>query len=128
MRKLKNRPYSQDFSGPSMTDTSFGPACDINTIVKHYAIDGLDPNPERKKLERFGEATTLTYAEAMRQKAEIDSAFENLPDSERAQHNNSVEAWLRHVPETTELEGSPEPAPETPPEGATEPKSEAKVE
>lgn len=125
MTKAK-RPYkrfSQDFSGESKTDTSFGPACDVNTIVKHYADTGIDPFIHRKSQERFEAATTLSYDEAMRQKAEADSYVANLTPSERAQHIKSFEEWGSPPEEIVPSEAS-----EDPPEGSTESKSEEKEE
>ena len=109
----KPRPYSQDFSGNSKTDTSFGPACDVNNIVRHYENTGIDPFITRKQQERFAPASVMTFEEAMRQKAELDSAFLDLPASVRAQHANDPLTWLEYTQNP--------PAPEEPLEAALSP-------
>lgn len=125
---------SQDFSAtvehPSLTDTSFGPACDVNAIVRHYESTGVDHFQSRKQQERFGDASSTSYSEAMRQKAEVDSAFELLPAAERAEHDNSALSWLEYLeqakPPQEAPESPPDPPAEPPPEAATEPQTEAK--
>ena len=73
MTKKKLRPHSVDLSMGGMTDTSFGPSCDVNNIVRHYEQTGIDPFQSRKQLERYGDASTLSYEDAMRNKADYDS-------------------------------------------------------
>jgi len=93
----KKRPFSQDFSGKSLTDQSFAPACDVNRIVKHYQETGLDPYRERLANAHYGIATTQTFADAMRIKAEFDSAFALLPLADREKYNNDPQAWLEEI-------------------------------
>jgi len=106
------RPFAQDFSGPSRTDTSFAPACDVNKIVHNYARQHIsfgspeDPNFSRIQHGYQGEASTLSYASAMRAKAEIDSAFALLPLSEREKYANSSSQWFDEI--STQKE-APEP-------------------
>jgi len=128
--KTKYRKYSQDFSGNSKTDTSFGPACDINAIVRHYEVTGVDPHESRKLQATFGRVSSRTYDEAMRQAAEVDSAFASLPSKERAEHQNDPMLWLDSLEKTppaasqeVEKEASPSPA-EPAPQDTTEPESE----
>ncbi len=90
----KKRPFAQDFSGESRTDRSFAPGCEVNTIVQHYAQTGVDPFADRLKLQRFGFAATLSYEEACRRTAEIESAFAELSPAERQAHGNNAEAWF----------------------------------
>nr|UXQ88039.1 MAG: internal scaffolding protein [Microvirus sp.] len=85
----RKRKYSQDFSGHSRTDTSFAAACDVNNIVRHYQTTGVDPFPDRlaeyqrqAANDETAEATTLTYADAMRNKAEADSYLAEHPISD----------------------------------------------
>lgn len=99
----RKRRFAQDFSGKSLTDQSFAPACDVNRIVKHYQDTGLDPYRERLAKAHWGIATTQTFADAMRIKAEFDSAFALLPLSERERYNNDPEAWLAEI-------GRPDPS------------------
>ncbi len=63
-----------------MTDESFAPGCDVNNIVRHYETTGLDPYAERKKQERFDEASALSYEDAMRNKAAYDSYVAENPN------------------------------------------------
>lgn len=93
----RKRKYAQDFSGGSLTDTSFAPACDVNRIVRHYESTGVDPYQDRKKTARFEDATVLSYEDAMRNAAELNSKFANLPTQEQLEHGNSVHAWLESL-------------------------------
>lgn len=125
----KKRPYAQDFSGPSLTDKSFAPACDVNNIVRHYQQTGLDPHIERKKLETYGVAPTQSFSEAMRNKAELDSIFASLPDSVRAQHANNSTAWFEYLgsDEASQelLDAMATPPAEPAPQGASVDETEA---
>lgn len=125
MPKKLPRPFSQDFSGESLTDQSFAPATDVNTIVKHYENTGFDPYESRKRLAQFGDVPNVTYDEAMRLKAELDSSFALLPSHERAQHGNSVRQWLDYIeaqnapeaPQEASQDSPADPAPQDSPEG-----------
>jgi len=128
------RPFAQDFSGDSRTDSSFAPACDVNNIVKHYAKQHVsfgspeDPNLSRIQHGYQGEAATLSYASAMRAKAEIDSAFALLPLSEREKYANSSTRWFddmstpKEAPEPLTPADDPpgEPAPQDASDGESE--------
>jgi len=129
------RPFAQDFSGDSRTDASFAPACDVNNIVQSYARQHIsfgspeDPNLSRIQKGYQGQASTLSYASAMRAKAEIDSAFALLPLSEREKYANSSSQWFdeistpKEAPEPhTAAEDSPA---ETAPQDASDGESEA---
>lgn len=85
MSKKRQRKYSQDFSGNSLTDQSFAPACDVNAIVRHYETTGVDPYADRLKNQKFGVATVLSYEDAMRHKAEFDSYKAENPDWDKSQ-------------------------------------------
>ncbi len=132
MTKQKRRRFSQDFSKGGRTDASFAPACDVNSIVKHYQETGIDPYQDRIKLKRYAHASSQSYEEAMRATAEIDSAFAQLPAPVRAQHANNPSAWLESLT-TPELPPEPEVAPDLPPaepapQGALGGDSEGKVQ
>lgn len=73
------REYSQDFSGPSITQQHFKESCDATNIVNRFTNTGLDPYADRKAQERFGHATSQTFQEAMFTVAEINSRFQALP-------------------------------------------------
>ncbi len=126
--KKRKRPYAQDFSGESRTDTSFSAACDVNNIVRHYETTGIDPFVSRKQQERFGEASTIPYEQAMRAEAEIRSAFALLPLPERLRYDNDAHSWFEDTltPEvhTEPLETSPSPPADPPPEDSTAGESE----
>ncbi len=85
----RKRKYSQDFSGKSLTDQSFTQSCDVNNIVRHYEQTGVDEFAQRKNQERFGVATTLSYEEAMRNHADVQSAI--------AERGNDSANWGDHV-------------------------------
>jgi len=104
----RKRKFSQDFSGKSKTDPSFAPSCNVNTIVKHYEATGIDPFPDAAK-QVFGYATSKTYEEALRETAEVESAFASLPSHVRAQFANDPTRWLdshetpKEAPEASEV-------------------------
>jgi len=122
--------FSEEKHG-RVTDSSFAPACDVNRIVRHYENTGIDPFVERKKLERFEEATTTSYEEAMRHKASLDSLFEEQPDHVRAAHADSS-SWLREI-DRLAAEKAPEKEPnhlpaEPPPEASSPSEEQEKVQ
>jgi len=132
------RPFSQDFSGNSKTDTSFTPSCNVNNIVKQYDREKItlgspeDPYFHRVQHGDQGQASELSYASAMRAKAEIDSAFALLPSPVRAQYDNDSTAWFEHTiepkPLTEALNASTDspvdPAPQAPKPGNSESEAE----
>jgi len=129
------RPFAQDFSGNSRTDTSFAPGCDVNNIVNHYAREQIpigspdDPNYSRIQHGYQGAASTLSYASAMRAKAEIDSAFALLPLSEREKYANSSSEWFEAIstpePRTEAQEASQASPGETAPQDSNPGESDA---
>lgn len=127
---MSKRKYSQDFSEATcgrITDSSYAAAADINNIVRHYEETGIDPFVERKALAQSGEALTTSYEDAMRHKAELDSAFENLTPQERAEHDNSPMAWYQYLGReqaSQALSDVPDVTPDPPPEDSTEAESE----
>lgn len=114
----RTRPrFAQDFSMEKhgrKTDSSFAAACDVNAIVKHYSKTGVDQYADRIPQARYEEASTQTYDEAMRIVAELDSAFNEQPDSVRSQHPNSA-AWLEYLGTVGEAPPEASEASETPP-------------
>ena len=99
----RKRKYAQDFSGPSMTDESFAPRTDVNYIVKHYQETGLDPYADRIRQARYEPASTMTFDEAMRNKAQLDSYIEENPDFyERA--SEAGESTISAEPSSTPAE------------------------
>jgi len=106
--------YAQDFSAGGKTDRSFGPACDVNTIVKHYDATGIDPHIARKSLEQFGYATSTSYEDAARQIAEVNSSFAALPSEERLEHKNDPQKWVESLIKLQEspVDSTNEPIPE----------------
>lgn len=111
----RKRKYSQDFSGKSRTDASFAPACDVNNIVRHYQTTGIDPHADRIQQARYDEASTLSYEDAMRNKAAYDSYMLENPVEEHS------------VPPTASPVAAPddEVVAKPPPEAASQAKTEA---
>jgi len=121
---MKKRPFAQDFSGHGKTQQHFKQSCDVNNIVAHYTATGIDPYADRLKQQRFGFASSKTYEEAMRDTAEVNSAFLDLPSAKRAEYQNEPGNWLESLntaPESLlEAETEPTPSPDTPdPEDST---------
>lgn len=119
MTTKRKRKFSQDFSGVSKTDRSFGPACDVNAIVRHYEQTGIDPYISRKAAEQFGDVSSQNYLEAMRTVADVNSAFAELPSAERHAHSNDPQQWIEHL--NTPPDPEPEIAPPAPSPEAPEP-------
>lgn len=134
-QSARQRPYAQDFSVEKhgrVTDSSFAPACDVNAIVRHYETSGIDPFVDRIKQARYADATAIPYEQAMRASAEINSAFELLPQPERARYDNDANLWFEDTIKPEPVTEAPEPADDPPippaepaPQDASEPKSEA---
>lgn len=130
MTSKGNRKYSVDFSEGKhgkKTDASFAASCDVNNIVRHYEMTGIDPYVDRKLTQRFGDASPLSYEDAMRHVSEINSAFADLPARERAKHWNDPAAWLEYLSKPnvpSEASASAKP----PPEDSTDAKPVEKVQ
>lgn len=121
-----NRPYprfSQDFSGESQTQQHFTEQCDITNIVEQYARTGHDPYADRLANQRFGNATSKTYDEAMREVAQVQSDFNELPQPLREQYDNDPANYLSAIEalQLPEPEPTPDPVPEPAPEPSQEP-------
>jgi len=125
----RKRRYAQDFSKGGKTDASFAPSCDVNRIVNHYQKTGIDIHADRLQQARYGEAPTLTYAEAMRYKAELDSTFALLPLSDQEKYDFSVHKWISDLSAPKPAHDLPTAADESPaepvPQDASDGKSEA---
>ncbi len=89
---------------------------DVNQIVNHYRMTGIDPYIERSEQQQFGYASSQTFEDALRATAEIQSAFEALPSKIRSEFSNDSGAWLDSL-----TVPPPEVVPETPPEPSPEP-------
>ena len=125
----RKRRYAQDFSKGGRTDASFAESCDVNRIVNHYQKTGIDIHADRLNQARYGEAPTLTYAEAMRYKAELDSTFALLPLSEQEKYDFSVHKWISDQAAEKPAHDLPTEAEDPPakpaPQDASDGKSEA---
>jgi len=123
----KRRPFSQDFSGPSLTQQHFTAQVDVNNIVNHFRVTGIDPYADRIPKQKFGFASSVTFEEALRQTAEVKSAFAELPSEKRGSFNNDPALWLDSlvIDPTPTIDETPivDPAASQPPaEPPTEPK------
>lgn len=66
----------------------------MNNIINHFRVTGIDPHADRAKNQHFGFASSQTFEEALRNTAEVNSAFENLPSNKRAEFDNNPSLWL----------------------------------
>lgn len=114
-RKEPVRPHAIVFTEPTKTQQHFTAGCDVNNIVNLHAQTGLDPNQDRKNRMRFGHASGQSFTEAMFKTAEIQSAFNELPSSERASFDNNPAAWLDSF--------QPDPEPDVPSAAPEEPET-----
>jgi len=97
MKNKRKRPYPayrQDFSGESKTQQHFKDSADVNNIIAHFRATGIDPYAERAKNQNFGYASSQKFSDAMNNIAEINSAFQELTATERADHQNDPALWL----------------------------------
>lgn len=131
---MKKRKYAQDFSEAKhgrITDSSFAPACDVNNIVRHYEKTGVDPYADRRGTALYEPASTMSFEDAMRNKAALDSAFEEQPAHVRAAHANSF-AWLDHLSQPKPRQEAPNASVQTPeqpaPQDAAPDNSDGKVQ
>lgn len=69
------RPHAIVFTKPSLTRGSFKDECDVNNIVRRYAQTGM-VNHVPRGTPQYGDAPEMDFAEAMRVRAEIQSAEE----------------------------------------------------
>ena len=108
----RKRKYSQDFSGGSLTDQSFTAACDATNIVNAVEKTGLDPFLDRRSQARYGVASTMSFEEAMRNKADLDSYIAENPDWDALTPPDE--------PEATTPDAPAEPAPQDSTDGESE--------
>lgn len=107
-----------------MTQQHFAEACDVNNIINHFRQTGIDPYADRVKNQQFGYASSQDFAEALRNTAEVHSAFEELPAKDRAIFENDPALWLDSIqqketpqPDDPEIvQQEPSEAPESLPE------------
>lgn len=135
MKLAKKRRFAQDFSGPGKTQQNFRESTNVNNIVSHYLQTGIDPYLPNKQAEKFGFATSQSYLEAMRNVAEVNSAFADLPATERSGFSNDPSEWLKAIatppdpdPEIIPPESSQEVSPEATPETLPEIQNEGKID
>lgn len=124
----RKRKYSQDFSGNSRTDESFAASCDVNNIVRHYQTTGIDPYQDRIKTARYEEASTMSYEDAMRNKAELDSYIAENPNWQEIASEPGDDPI---VPTPAELRPKADDVVDvepTAPQDASQAKTEAKVQ
>lgn len=100
------RPFSQDFSGTGKTQQHFKDSCDVNNIVAHYLSTGIDLHADRMAQKTFGYASSQDFSEAMRNVAEINSAFADQPATIRQEFSNDPASWLESL--ATRNQASPE--------------------
>jgi len=91
-RKRSCERLAQDFSGESVTQTHLRDMVDVNTIVRHYHKTGF--LPPAQNAQNFGFASSKTYEESMRDVAEVQSAFAELPAEQRQAHGNDPGRWI----------------------------------
>lgn len=129
MKKI--RPHAVDFSEAKhgrITDSSFAPSCDVNNIIRHYQTTGVDPYEDRRQRQLFGEAGTLSFDEAMRINAELNSKFAELPHADQVRHDYNPLAWIESF-RNAQIDAFPDPEPEITPETRnSDGKSEAQAQ
>lgn len=112
----RQRKYAQDFSKEAhgqKTDQSFTDICNVNNIIQFYENSGVvmgspdDPLANRIQHGEQGEASEISFEEAMRNKAAFDSYCLENPD------------WDQTASEPTESpQDDSEPGPTTDPDPA----------
>lgn len=123
-KQNKKRRFSQDFSGESKTQQHFAASHDVNNIINHFRVTGIDPYAERQTQQTFGYASSKSFSDAMQNVTEVQSAFAELPAHVRRGFSDDPARWLDHITKPPQDEPpfvDPEPseAPSSPAELAT---------
>ena len=117
----RQRKFAQHLAGENLTVQYMKDECDINNIVAKYTRATIDPaqitaDAERKALAQYGTAPTKDFAQAMREVAEVNSAFAELPALERAHYSNDPRQWINTISQPAVAQ-----TPETTSEGISQP-------
>ena len=95
---------------PTLTQQHFKDEVDVTNIVNRYALT-RDPTILQRTQEIYGDATSISFTEAMHTVKQAESEFHELPDEVKAQYNNEPSEWLQDVvnPQIQESEPTVEP-------------------
>ena len=95
---------------PTLTQQHFKDEVDVTNIVNRYALT-RDPTILQRTQEIYGDATSISFTEAMHTVKQAESEFHELPDEVKAQYNYEPSEWLQDVvnPQIQESEPIVEP-------------------
>lgn len=95
---------------PTLTQQHFKDEVDVTNIVNRYALT-RDPTILQRTQEIYGDATSISFTEAMHTVKQAESEFHELPDEVKAQYNYEPSEWLQDVvnPQIQESEPNVEP-------------------
>lgn len=93
---LRDKSFSPNLSGPSLTKQAFKDECDINSIMRRYLSTGVVPG--NVKVGRYGDFTGANdFLEAQMVLRNANEQFMTLPSAVRARFNNSPFEMLEFV-------------------------------
>jgi len=81
---------------PTLTQQHFKDEVDVTNIVNRYALT-RDPTILQRTQEIYGDATSISFTEAMHTVKQAESEFHELPDEVKAQYNYEPSEWLQDV-------------------------------
>ena len=81
---------------PTLTQQHFKDEVDVTNIVNRYALT-RDPTILKRTQEIYGDATSISFTEAMHTVKQAESEFHELPDEVKAQYNYEPSEWLQDV-------------------------------
>ena len=108
---------------PTLTQQHFKDEVDVTNIVNRYALT-RDPTILQRTQEIYGDATSISFTEAMHTVKQAESEFHELPDEVKAQYNYEPSEWLQDVVNPQIQESEPTVEPKTPQTEQSEVESE----
>lgn len=92
--KAKKRPHAIDQSGEqSKTQQQFAAECDINTILRKFHENGIQPHLQSSQAE-YGFAPNESFFESMLLVKQGEETFRNMPAKIRAHFENDPGLFL----------------------------------
>jgi phage internal scaffolding protein len=94
-KRIPSKTNIEEFD-PSLTVQEQKDSTDVNNILKRFQATGLIEHVNSNEAQ-YGEFGQYDYHENATMVARINSSFEELPSSVRAQFNNNPQEWVEHI-------------------------------
>ena len=95
-RPIKSRPHAITFTQPSMAQQHQKDEVDVNKIMERYTRTGVIDHVNKYQ-GQYGEATGISYHEAMNEIIKADDMFMELPSKVRKRFGNDPAQFLEFV-------------------------------